>query len=199
MVSHHRQPHPVTRQSRGINRRRDTIPNVLTRIRVLTPAEINQRLLENWDFIQIETVQQIRNPPPPPLAIIPNIINGPGLPVPELIEFPLRNEEYILPDQTNIQTTTDSPSTSVENNNPPILNIPEEPINLFEDFDEQETILLDQNIGTNQLSNIEDLGDLYEPVAEQSQEPTTQLTEEPSLSQLLREILSETDYELAQL
>lgn len=205
MVSHHRRTHPVTRQSRGITRRRETIPNIFTRIRVLTPAEINQRLLENWNFIQIETTQNIDNTPPPLLVRTSNQIyesNPPGL---NIIENPPQRETPV----SNEPEPSTSYAPPIEAQSPVLHTIPEDPVSLFEDYDEQETIpfIHDINFGdlSNQISsnteplNTEHLGDLYEPIAEQTQESATQSTEEPSLSQLLWEILSDTDYELTEL
>lgn len=108
-VFHRQRVHSVTRQSRGITRKRNsTIPNIFTRIRVLTPAEINQRLLNHWNFVQIETVQQPRQSPPP-LVQTPCIFHGERFPTRDIIEFSIQQEESILPDvagPSNLPITT---------------------------------------------------------------------------------------------
>jgi len=97
MVSHRRRVHPVTRQSRGIVRARDAHPpNIFTRIHVLTPAEINQRLLDNWNFIQIETVQQTQISLPPLLLPLRRF-HGEDSPTRDIIEYPFSREESTLP------------------------------------------------------------------------------------------------------
>lgn len=193
MVSHHRRTHPVIRQSQGITRRRETVPNVFTRLRVLTPAEINQRLLENWNFIQIETVQNIDNTPPPLLIRTPDRIHESGPPGQDIIEYPLQREPPVLNEPE--PSTSYAPQTAVH---PPALNaISEEPISLFKDYDEQETIPFTHNINFEDLLNQDEYGDLYEPISELLNKQTS-TDEELTLSQLLREVTEEPGYDTSE-
>jgi len=195
MVSHHRLVHPVTRQSRGIVRARGAQPpSIFTRIRVLTPAEINQRLLENWNFIQIETIQQTQYNPPP-LILPPRHFHGAGSPTLDIIEQPIIQEDSISPNAiefSNLINPHSNQATVINETSDPV---PSTSHDFYEDLHEQETIPFINDVSFADLVNAEDFGDLYDPVTEESQEQPHD-TPDQSLSQLLEELLNDTNHSL---
>lgn len=72
------------------------------------PAEINQRLLDNWNFIQIVTVQQPRSSPPP-LTLTSTRFHGEGSPTRDIVEFPILPGEVNLTDASEPSNLTDPP------------------------------------------------------------------------------------------
>jgi len=196
MVSHRRLVHLVTRQSRGIVRARDAQPpNIFTRIRVLTPAEINQRLLENWNFIQIETFQQTQYNPLP-LVLPPRQFHGAGSPTHDIIEHPIIQDDSVSPTTIGISNSTDPQLDPTPAFSEPTESIPSTSDNFYEDL--HDTIPFVNNINFADLINTEDLEDLYDPVAEETQDQHQNNAQDQSLSQLLDEILNDTNYSMDQ-
>jgi len=177
---------------------RDTQPpNIFTRIRVLTPAEINQRLLENWNFIQVETVQQAQYDPLP-LILPTRHFHGTDSPTHDIIEPPIIQD---IQDNSPLPVTT-----GISNSDPQLDPISTSsvstevvPDNFYEDFHDRETIPFVNDISLADLIDAEDFGSLYDPVTEEDQEQYQDNTSDQSLSQLLDEILNDTNYTLDQL
>ena len=199
MVSHRHRVHPITRQpSRGINRRQQNpLFNIFSRIRVLTPEEINQRILANWEFFQIDPPQEPITPPP--LLRQPSPFHGPGSPTQDIIEFPLPIEERYPPENQLPIDDIPIPTTDVIEPIPAALaESAERPAIGSDEDDDRETIPFLHDVDFADLSNWDDLSDLYEPVSSIYNAPLggdNDIIDDPTLSQLIDDILSNEDEE----
>jgi len=86
----------------------------------------------------------------------------------------------------------EDPSTSL------IINstITDQPPEIYDD--DRETIPFVNDVDVNELLDIEEFGDLYEPVTEESQEPATNTEEEQPLDQFLDDFLNDPNFSLDQ-
>jgi len=107
---------------------------------------------------------------PPPLTLTPGHFHKEGSPTLDIIEHPIIREDPTLSVASGSSNTTDSSF-----NPPVIISEPSEAIpstsdNFYEDIHDQETIPFINNIDFADLINADDLGELYEPVVEESQD-----------------------------
>jgi len=143
--------------------------NTFSRIRVLSTAEINRRALN----IDIESGIE---PVLPPLLRAPAQFHGTDSPTHDIVEYPLQSilENQILP------TLTNDPSSD----------------------DDRNTILLEEGDLFEDVNDINKFDPLltsadYDPVQQISEEPqegNTDNVEDPTLSQLIEELLTDEEY-----
>jgi len=155
----------------------------------LTPDKINQRILNNSSFIQINTSQESELPS----ERSPAPFHGPESPTTDIIEYPLiTGEQYQSENRLSSSTNSFLAIEEIPAQDP--LNSDEYLPSPIESDDDRETILI-TNLAD--LQDEDDLSNLYDPVplfSDQSQDDISN-TKDPTLSQLINEILSSEEYQ----